>query len=646
MQISQLQEVHPQHQKALNSFYLGLKPDPKTSVDDWADKNRWLSDRESPMPGQWRNARVPYLIKPMQCLSPKNRATEVVMMFGAQLGKSETGNNWIGHNIDCAPGPMLLVQPTVEIGKRYSRQRIAPMIEATPKLSLKVSESKSRDSGNNTLSKEFPGGVLIITGANSAAGLRSMPCRYLFMDEIDAYPEDVDGEGEPCSLAEARTRNYNLRKKILYTSTPTFEGRSRISNKFYEGDQNYYWVPCPDCNQKQILKFSNLKYDGDRPENIRNIKYVCDHCGVLIPEYKKTWMLDNGEWIAKNPAASGYCVSFHLSSLYSPVGWFSWEEIVRQWLQAQGNPNKLRVFINTVLAETWKEKGEAPDWKKLYDRRESYQTNTIPDKSIVFLTAGVDVQADRLECEIIGWNRYKQSWSIDYRQIYGDPEDLSETGPWNEISKILDEKWIHPNGIAMEIVRMGIDEAYKTHVVRAFVKSKSTIRVLSTRGSDSAHILIGHPKIVEVDNKGKTIKRGMKYWPLGSSIAKHEIYGWLNQEKPTVESGNPYPPGYCFFPEYDEEYFKQLTSEQIVVRIVKGYRRYMWEKTRDRNEVLDIRVIARAVASAYGMDRFKPEKWDELEEAVAIVAKTVQNTPGDSPKPGGATRRKSEFWKK
>ncbi len=619
---------HQRHRTALNAFWLGLEPDPLLTVDAWADSYRFLSDRESPEPGRWRTSRVPYLVEPLRCLSPMHPAKEVVLMFGAQLAKTEAGNNWIGHNIACAPGPMLAVQPTVDIGKRYSRQRLAPMIQATPTLRGKIKDSRSRDSGNTVLSKEFPGGLLMIAGANSAAGLRSMPIRYLFQDEIDAYPEDCDGEGDPCELAEARTRNFS-RKKILSTSTPTFEGRSRIAAKFLEGNQQYCHVPCPHCGEHQLLVFANLKWDKGRPDTAR---YVCESCGTLIDEHQKTKMLAGHRWIPANPDASPETVSFHLNSLYSPVGWFSWAAIAKQWEKAQGNPNRLRTFVNTVLAETWKEKGEAPEWKKLYDRRETYAVNSISDPQVLFLTSGVDVQADRLEAEIVGWGKDKQSWSIDHRVIQGDTDDLSDAGPWHELAKLLEETWVHPGGVELAIVRMAVDEGYKTQTVRTWVRQYPPTRVMAVRGSDTTQALLGLPRAVDVNTDGKRIKRGLKHWNVGVGIAKSELYGWLQQEKPTSESGDGYPGGYCHFPEYGEEYFRQLTAEQIVVRLVRGYRRYTWEKTRDRNEALDLRIYARAAAAAFGLDRFKEARWKEMEEALAAVSKP------DSTKDNGQIR--------
>jgi phage terminase large subunit GpA-like protein len=249
----------------------------------------------------------------MDCLSPYSNYEKVVFMKGAQIGGTECGNNWIGYVIDKAPGPMLVVQPTVEMGKRWSKGRLAPLIEDSPSLRDKVKDPRSRDSGNTVQSKEFPGGVIVVTGANSAVGLRSMPVRYLFLDEIDAYPGDVDGEGDPVSLAIQRTSTF-ARRKILLVSTPTIQGLSRIEQEFEASDKRYFHVPCPFCGHYQRLVWSNVKFDA----TLKHVYYECENCHKQIQNHHKTEMLERGKWIAENPMSR--VAGFHLSSLYSPVG--------------------------------------------------------------------------------------------------------------------------------------------------------------------------------------------------------------------------------------------------------------------------------------------------------------------------------------
>jgi phage terminase large subunit GpA-like protein len=389
----------------------GARPDPLLTISEWADSYRTLSQRASAEPGAWRTDRTPYLREIMDCLSPSSLVETVVLMKGAQIGGTEAGNNWIGYVVHQAPGPMLSVSPTVEMAKRNSKQRIDPLIEDSAVLQALVSDPRSRDSGNTMLAKEFPGGILVMTGANSAVGLRSMAARYLFLDEVDAYPGDVDGEGDPVNLALARTRTF-ARRKIFMISTPKITGRSRIEASFEDSDQRYYWVPCPLCNEPQILQFAQVRWPKGQPERA---VYICEHCQGEIQNHEKHWMLAEGEWRAGAPAPSKPA-GFHLSSLYSPVGWFSWADAAAMFEEAQKKPELLQVFINTVLGETWALQGDAPEWQRLYDRREDYRIGTVP-KGGLFLTAGVDVQKDRIEVEVVGWGRGKESWSVDYQVL-------------------------------------------------------------------------------------------------------------------------------------------------------------------------------------------------------------------------------------
>src|SRR6202163_4250765 len=288
----------------------GAHPDPVMSVSEWADTYRMLSQRASAEPGPWRTDRTPYLREIMDCLSPSSPVETVVLMKGAQVGGTEGGNNWIGYVVHQAPGPMLSVQPTVEMAKRNSKQRIDSLIEESDVLRELVSDPRARDSGNTMLAKEFPGGILVMTGANSAVGLRSMAARYLFCDEVDAYPTDVDGEGDPVNLALARTRTF-ARRKIFMISTPKITGRSRIEACFENSDQRHYWVPCPNCNEFQILKFPQVRWPKDEPEKA---VYVCEHCEGEIENHETHWMLVEGEWRAAAPGP-GKAAGFHLSSL-------------------------------------------------------------------------------------------------------------------------------------------------------------------------------------------------------------------------------------------------------------------------------------------------------------------------------------------
>jgi phage terminase large subunit GpA-like protein len=584
------------------SFYnSGLRLDSILLVSDWADANRILSQTASSEPGKFRTERTPYLKEIMDVLSPSSPVEKVVFMKGSQIGGTEAGNNWIGYIIDQAPGPMLVVQPTVEMGKRWSKGRLAPLIEDTICLRDKVKDPRSRDSGNTVQSKEFPGGIVVITGANSAVGLRSMPVRYLFLDEIDAYPPDADSEGDPLTLAIQRTSTF-ARRKIFIVSTPTIQGLSRIEKEFQETDQRYFFVPCPHCDFFQILKWENIHYDS----NPLQVVYVCEHCKRNIENHHKTEMLRRGEWRpTAEEKANSKTIGFHLSSLYSPVGWLSWRQCAQNYAMAKDDEQLLKAWTNTTLGIPWEEKGEAPDWGTLFDRREHYRIGVVPTGGYV-LTAGVDVQNDRLEIEIVAWGPNKESWSVDYRIIYGSP---SEQKTWVALSKILHEEFESEDGIYRKINIMAIDAGFSTQEVYAWVRSQSPHNVMAIKGVDNSLVPINAPTKVDLNLRGKKLRGSVRLWKIGVSIIKSELFNFMKQRR--NEDGSV-STGYMHFPEYNTEYFKQLTAEQLVTRIVKGYPKRIWQKIRDRNEVLDCRVYARAAAIALGIDRWSESRWEQL----------------------------------
>ena len=481
-----------------------------------------------------------------------------------------------------------------------------------------VRDPRSRDSGNTILAKEFPGGVLVMTGANSAVGLRSMAARYLFLDEVDAYPGDVDAEGNPIDLVMARTRTF-ARRKVMLVSTPKITGLSRIEAAFEESDQRRYWLPCPKCGEFQTLKFAQITWPKNKP---KEAVYICEHCTARIENHQKHAMLAQGEW-RPSAVGDGRTAGFHLSSLYSPVGWFSWADAAAMFQRAQKNPSLLQVFVNTVLGETWAEAGDAPDWQRLYGRRESYNLGAVPAGGL-FLVAGCDVQRDRLEIALVVWGRNRENWLADYVVLDGD---TSRPEVWDRLTGLLNTSYPHASGARLGIVRMAVDSGYATQQVYAWARRQGPGRVLVTKGQETGSAPIGQPSAVEVTADGRKIKRGVKVWPVATGMLKSELYGWLKLERPTAESGEPYPPGYCHVPQMPEEFFKQLTAEQLVAKVVKGYRKLEWVKTRERNEVLDTFVLCRAAAAQFGIDRFNERHWKALEEQIGKAVQDIRSEP-------------------
>lgn len=592
----------------------GWRLPPSMTVSAWADAFRRLSSKSSAEPGPWRTDRAPYMRAPIDDLSSESTVEEVVIMAAAQTGKTEAGNNWIGYMIHINPGPGMMVQPTLDMAKRYSKQRIQPMIDETHELAERIAPARSRDSGNTTLIKEFSGGFILLTGANSASGLRSMPVRDLFLDEIDAYPLDVDEEGDPISLAERRQTTF-WRKKRLKTSTPTTKGVSRIEAAYDTTERSRYFVPCPHCHEMQQLIWSQLRWPEGSP---RAAVYVCPHCGCEVEEHHKTWMLERGEWRATkpehfDPRRRGY----HINALYSPLGWKSWGECAEDFCLAhaaveRGDVSLMRAFVNTVLAETWEEAGDKVDASGLSKRAEAYGLRVVP-VGVLLVVAGVDVQADRLQVQLLGLGEMEEIWVADWHVIRGDPA-LAET--WDELHEYLQRRIVREDGVQLRVSAAGIDSGgHHTHEVYQFTRRHANRHYLAVKGSSqAARPILGKPSDVDIDYKGEKIKRGARVWPIGTDTAKTLIYGRLRLEVPG--------PGYVHFShELDVDYYDELTSERLRTKYIKGRPYLEWVKPAGkRNEGLDTFVYALAAAVYCGVTRWKPHDW---RQRAARLAKTA-----------------------
>jgi phage terminase large subunit GpA-like protein len=618
-----------------------MRPPANITVSQWADGHRMLSGKASSEPGPWRTNRTPYLRQIMDDLSARSTVQEVVVMFAAQLGKSESGMNWLGYIIDNEPGPVMCVQPTTDMAKRFSRQRIAPMLEETPALRKKVRDNRSRDDANTTLMKDFAGGVLVVSGANSAAGLRSMPVRYLFLDEIDAYPLDVDGEGDPVALAEKRTSTF-ARRKVLKVSTPTTKDFSRIEAAYLATTAARYWVPCPHCQEAQPLDWGASTPHGlrwrkldDGAPDLTSVHYVCAHCGAAIEEHHKPQMLAQGQWRASRQASRpGRMTGYHLNALYAPLGWISWADLVAQWHEAslaakQGDVTKLKTFTNTVLAETWEEQGDKVAGHDLARRAEDYPLGIVPHGGLL-LTMGVDVQGDRIEYRTWAWGRGQESWLIQREVIYGDPavEENLPGSVWSQLTERRRTPYMHASGSQLLVQACAIDTGgHHTQQVYGYVRAHTHANVLAVKGaSGRGKAVLSKPSDIDVTWRGQKIPRGVKLWLIGTDIAKGVIYGRLRQTQPG--------PGFVHLPKAlaNTDEFEQLTAERLATKYVKGHARLEWIKPNGRrNEALDCAVYAYAAAIWGGLERFTEVQWQRLEDRIAPKVRDLFAQPATEP---------------
>lgn len=621
----------------IRGFLDGLKPIERISVTEWSNTYRYLSNVASARPGLYNMGLTPYLQEIADCLSDSSTLSEVVFMKGAQIGATEVGNNWIGYIIHIAPAATLMVMPTDETVIKNSKIRIAPMINATPVLRKRINTSRSKDGGNTMKEKEFPGGVLIMTGAGSPTALRSLPIKNLMLDEIDGYEANVGKEGSPIQLAIARTNTYiESGRKIFYISTPTIDGISAIQKEYNNSDRRKYFIPCPHCGLMQTIEFDNIKWEDGKPETA---KLQCKGCmdektgkPMLIDERYKMRMLTQGQWQATNTdfTDTKNRRGYHLSALYSSLG-YKWSQAVREYLAAQGDDLKMCTFVNTVLGEVWKEAVDVPEWSALYGRRQQYKKDKLHN-SIALITCGVDVQKDRLELEIVGWCNNLVSRSIRYEVIWGDTDGDKV---WEELSKFIDTTFEREDGSLLPLRMTCIDSGFNTETVYKFCRKYESNKVIAIKGrGEKFHAIIGRPQQIDVQRNGKPIG-SMKVWGVGDAIIKSELYGFLRQ---VHIDGTNEPRGYCYFPMYyDEHYFKMLVSEErrIVVN-TKGYREYKWVlPSHRRNEALDCRVYARAGVNVLGVDRWNEEDWE--------ITRTSYPKPTDKPPTQEQTKSGSPF---
>lgn len=543
-----------------------LAPPPKLKVSEWADTYRKLSAEASAEPGQWRTDRAPYQRGIMDAVNDPD-VESVIVMSSAQVGKSEIINNIIGYYIDYDPSPMLLLLPTLEMAQAYSKDRLAPMIRDTPALTEKISDAKARDGDNTLLHKKFPGGHITMVGANSPASLASRPIRIVLADEVDRFPVSAGTEGDPLSLAHKRTKTFWNRKKVS-VSTPTIKDASRIEAEYEDSTMEQWCVSCPSCGFFQPYEWGRIRFEP--------IGMECADCKEFHDEYE--WKSRPGEWIPRQESEKR---GFHLNALASP--WESWENIIREFKEAKRKGTEmLKTWTNTTLGQSWEEQQEEQDISVLLNRRIRYHAE-IPDGALV-LTAGVDVQNDRLEIEVVGWGLDEKSYGITYQTFYGDP---GQNEVWDTLDDFLKTEWSFEDGTKIIISATCVDSGgHYTQEVYRFCKDREHRRIFAIKGKGG----IGVPFV------GKATRNNREraaLFTIGVDNGKETIISRLK-----IEFENK--PGYCYFPTneergYDEMYFKGLTSERRRIRYIRGQPKVEWVKKNSvRNEPLDLRNYATA----------------------------------------------------
>lgn len=574
-------------------------PPPTLTVSEWADKYRCLSNEYAPEPGRWRTDRAPYQREIMDCTTDP-RVKRVSIMAAAQTGKTELELNVFGRFVQMDPCSVLWVWPTDELAQAFSKERFAPTVRDTPVLKERIREARARDSNNTIMTKSFPGGFLAFVGANSPRKLASRPIRVLLMDEIDGYPASAGTEGDPRKLAEKRTTNF-WNAIIIQTSTPTIKNLSPIEDEYEKGSMERWHWKCPGCGVDVEPKWERLIWR----ENPDVPVLRCPHCGGDFGE--QTWKNQPGRWIATHPQRKRHR-SFHLTALISP--WMSWPDLVEEFLEAKssGGIQAIQVFYNTRLAKTWDVGGATLEAETLERRRSQYGDEGLPI-GVLVLTAGVDVQDDRLEVEVVGWGIGNESWGVQYRVFVGDPAKDPEV--WQQLDDFLKGGWTREDGVRLGISCVCVDSGgHCTSQVYRFTRLREARRIFAIKGRGGA----GVPQIGKPSRMGR--ERAVLF-TLGVDSIKTLLFARLRVE----DEG----PDYCHWPRdkesgYDSVYFEGLTSEQRVIRSTPKGRKVEWVKKtqKARNEPLDCRVYAMAALGILNPN---------MEAIAEMVKSPKKNTP-------------------
>jgi phage terminase large subunit GpA-like protein len=624
-----------------------VRPRGRLTVSQWADNHRVLSSKGSGEPGRWRTARNPLLREIMDCLSPHSPVREIVVMKASQVGVTEMSINWIGYIMDYAPGPTMVLMPTLEARDTWKVQKLNPLMTDTPCIRDLLGGLRSRDASNSKDVIDFPGGILFLAGGNSPNSYAQKSVRYLMMDDLDRFPVEVGEEGDPVELARSRVKAFP-RHKILFASTPTVEEASLIEREFKEGDQSYYFIKCPHCGEWQAMRWQNVRANTQLSESF----YACEHNGCMIEEHYKPQVLEQGRWIATIPERSTKKRSFWYPSYYASIGLGpSWLELVMKHKRVYQNPVQLKTFVNSDLGETWKDQSGNLKSNELEKRAGDYGLGTIPP-GVLALTVGIDTQDKWLAITLLGWGAPAHEhgparlWILDWAEILGDT-----TSPqvWNELEAYLHRPLINSYGREMRIRAAGIDSrGHRTEEVKNFVMRASLkIPVYSVQGATNriGRAIAQTGSSPTKTRTGKTVRHGYMVWNVGTEYSKDHIFANLasDGERQPGERVFSFPQG------LQTEYFDGLLSE-VYDPEKKRYIPRLGAKYK-RNEPLDTLVYAWAIGHHRDVNigrgragRPDPKYWERLEvlyergEKVEVYAKreaaeTVQ-TPAPVAKSG------------
>lgn len=565
--------------RALATIAAGLAPPPDMSPSEWTEAHRRL-DASAALPGKFSFDATPYFRKPLDDLSTTSGIKTVVVCAGAQLGKTELLLSAVCYWIANDPKPIMCVWPTVDVAKRVIMSRLDPALAVVPEVKARLIPERSRKRGNTTFHKRLiGGGDLIITGANAPAPLRSSPINFALLDEVSAFPGSTD-EGDVLDLVAARQYTYPHTAKTLLTSTPLDEGTCRITRAYLETSQQKYFVPCLQCGHAFVITFADIQWPKGQPDKA---VLVCPSCGRPHDDFDKPEQLRNGEWRGTAEGGDPTMAGYWISGLYSP--WLRYGAIAAQHAKVRKDPPRLRVFVNTVLAETWRvEDGEGLKDEGLPGRRIDHG-GVLPADTLL-VTVGVDVQDDRLEVQFIAWHAEERATVFRHVILYGDP---SGKQVWSDLDDLLHTPIPHARAVPDLVPRaVCVDSGgHHTSAVYAYCRAHARERYWAVKGR-------GGPGVPIWPKRAGKGKGGANVFTVGVDQCKSILYGRLR-------NGEAGAPGYIGFDaSLSDPWFTQLTAERVVTRYSKGHPVREWVlPDKARNEALDCFVYA--LAALHGL---------------------------------------------
>lgn len=595
----------------------------KKTVSEWAEEKRFLPKELSPRPGFWDNSWNPHFIEIMDCLGDDSYIQELWLMKSAQIGATTAAENWIGYTIDESPTSFMYLTADDGLAETAMTLKVDALINHCGLSHLiKANTPNTKRSGNTKLTKEFPGGFIKAVGANAPGKLRAISVQRFYADELDGMPDRVGDEGDPVKLAEKRTNAYGRRRKKFFTSTPTIKQTSKISAGYETGDKRQRFVPCPHCNHMQTLVMKGKHEDGRvyglyfeidsggrlKPETV---VYVCMECGGFMKEHHKPQMFLRAEWRPTALAKNKFTRSYHINALYSPITMFSWIDIANEFVDCFNIKNgrvkdieKYQVFQNTILGIPWEERGEAPSYERVIaHRRGIYRRNEIPNhyalqetgSNILMLTMTADVHKERIDVEVLGWCKDGRSYSIDWRHLEGDTDNLQGSA-WVDLRELIENtEWVSDDDRRYRVMLTLVDAGYRTDSVKKFCEEYAcgVIPIFgrdTIRKTSSTRNFYFHEKTYAAD--------------VNVTLYKDRLAAWLRSD---WNDGELQPMGYPNYPEdYGDDYFREYEAEHKVVQKhsktgqVYGY---SWEKLPNKdNHAWDCRVYNMAALDMFALE--------------------------------------------